>query len=148
LAESGLLNQIGYPFRAGEIDKACVEKLQMLHDTLFELHRPLPIPCSFLIDRQGRVTAVYKGPVSVDQLIADRKKLSAKTTTEWRMATLEFPGRWVMPPRQRHLFDFVTQLADRGYLQDCKRYVALNENMFRTHPSWPALARKINGKEK
>ena len=65
-----------------------VEKLQLLTDTIFELEVPLPIPASFLIDKRGRVVAVYKGPVTVDQLLADAAKLKVRTTDEWRAATL------------------------------------------------------------
>ncbi|MCZ6853491.1 MAG: TlpA disulfide reductase family protein, partial [Gammaproteobacteria bacterium] len=142
-SESKLLAGIAYPFRAGRADQATVEKLQLLHDTLFELRSPLPIPTSFLIDRQGRVTAVYKGVVTVDQLLADKQRLAVKTTQEWRMATMVFPGRWIMPPRRRHLFNFVSSLADRGYREDCARYVGWNKRMLTSHPAWQQLSERI-----
>lgn len=142
-AESQLLKQLEFPFRAGRADRAMVEKLQLLHDTLFELRRPLPIPTSFLVDRQGRVTVIYRGPVSVEQLLADKARLAAKTTDQWRMATLEFDGRWFMPPRRRHLFEYVQTLVDRGYMDDGVRYVRWNQKMITSHPNWPELARRL-----
>ena len=39
------------------------------------LQQPLPIPCSFLLDEQGRTGAIYKAPVALDQLLADVKFL-------------------------------------------------------------------------
>ena len=142
-SERDLLERIAFPFRAGRADKAAVEKLQLLHDTLFELRSPLPIPTSFLIDRQGRVVAIYKGAVSTDQLLEDKQRLTAKTTEEWRTATLRFSGRWMMPPRRRHLFDFVRALANRGYYEDCQRYVGWNERMLTSHPDWSEVAAQI-----
>jgi hypothetical protein len=114
-----------------------------LSDTIFELQSPLPIPTSFLVDKRGRVVAVYKGPISTERLLADAGKLRVRSTDEWRQATLPFPGRWEMPPRQRHLFEFVETLADRGYLRECQMYVRENKQMLTTHPRWPALARKL-----
>ncbi len=141
--EQKLLSQLKFPFRAGRTDQATVEKLQLLHDTLLEVRTPLPIPTSFLIDRQGRVTILYKGPVTVDQLLADRKRLKAKTTEQWRQATMEFEGRWFMPPRRRQLFDYVKTLTDRGYIQDSLLYVKWNPKMFATHPEWPKLEKRL-----
>ncbi len=138
------LKQMQFPFRVGVADASLVERLQLLHNNIFELHVPLPIPTSFLLDREGRVVAVYKGPVSVEQLLADSEKLrSVKSTNDWRMATLPFAGRWVMPPRRRHLFQFVEQLAERGYFTECEEYVRDNQEMLTSHPRWPVLEKRI-----
>jgi peroxiredoxin len=142
-ADVQCLRQIQFPFRSGRADRTIVERLQLLSDTIFELKTPLPIPTSFLVDRQGRVVAVYKGPVTVDQLLEDAAKLRVRTTDEWRRATLPFAGRWRMPPRQRHLFDLVEELADRGYFQECRMYARENQQMLTTHPRWSELSRKI-----
>jgi hypothetical protein len=142
-SDAELIERLRFPFRSGRIDRNTIEKCQLLHDTLFDLHTPLPIPTSFLLERHGRVTAIYKGPVTVDQLLADVARLGARTTEEWRNATLPFSGRWFMPPRRRHLFEFVSQLAERGYFVDCARYVKDNKAMFATHPRWPELERRI-----
>ena len=139
-----VLSKLGYPFRAGLADDTLLDKLQLWHDTVFELRSPLPLPTSFLIDRQGRVMVIFKGTVTVEQLVDVRKRLArAKTTEQWRACATPFPGRWQMPARQRHLFDFVRQLADRGYYTDCQRYVEKNPKMMVTHPGWPALKLKI-----
>ena len=138
------LQQMRFPFRSGVAEAALVEKLQLLHNNIFELHVPLPIPTSFLLDRRGRVVAVYKGAVTVERILADSSKLRAvKSTNDWRTATLPFAGRWVMPPRRRHLFQMVEQLADRGYFGECQQYVKDNQEMLTTHPRWTLLAKKI-----
>ena len=142
--DSDLLQQMQFPFRAGVADASLVERLQLLHNNIFEFHVPLPVPTSFLLERRGRVVAVYKGPISVERLLADSESLKAvKNTDDWRRATLPFAGRWVMPPRRRHLFELVEQLADRGYVAECEQYVKDNQEMLTTHPRWPVLAKKI-----
>lgn len=144
-ADYRLLERIRFAFRSGRADEAMLEKIQMLHDTLFELHSPLPLPTSLLIDRRGRVTAIYKGPVTIERILADASKLAARTTNEWRMATVPFSqGFWLMPPRRRHLFGFVEQLANRGYYEESAEYVKHNKKMLTTHPDWPQLSRKIS----
>ena len=142
-ADERLLKEIGFPFRVGKADPALVEKLQLLNNYIFELQTPLPIPTSFLLDRNGRVVGIYKGPVSLNRLVEDSGKTRAKTTNEWRQATLPFRGNWVMPPRVRDLFGFVQQLADRGYFEECVMYVEHNREMMTTNPGWPALSRKV-----
>lgn len=142
-ADLSTLGKLGFPFRAGRADAETLEKLQLLNDTIFELKSPLPIPTSFLIDKRGRVVAVYKGSVSADRLLEDAAKLRVRSTDEWRRATLPFGGSWEMPPRQRHLFELVNALADRGFFPECLMYVGENQEMFTTHPRWPELARKL-----
>lgn len=139
------LDKLAFPFRSARAQASDLEKLQLLHDTVFELHTPLPIPTSFLVDRRGRVVAIYKGPVTTEELIRDSNRLRVKTTDEWRRATLPFDGRWEMPPRRRHLFDFARQLAERGYREEARRYVEQNREMFEAHPQLRDLQQLMRG---
>lgn len=140
-----LLEQLEFPFRSGFAEESLLTRLQLLMNTIFELHEPLPLPTSFLLDRKARVVAVYKGPVSVQKLLADADKLKAKTTQEWRMATVPFPGTWIMPPRRRHLFEYAEELADLGFVAESIKYVQDNAKMFQTHPGWSRLKTKLFG---
>lgn len=139
-----ILKKIGFPFRSGVADSALTTKLQMLNDTIFEIRDPLPIPTSFLLDRKRRVLVIYKGPITVDQLLSDVQQLRVKTTNEWRDASVPFAGHWMMPPRTRHLFDFVNELADHGFLAEAIEYVQRDVKMFRTHPRWNELRDKLS----
>ena len=60
-----------FPFATGEATESLVSDLQQLHNLHIPLNRDLPLPSSFLIDRQGRLAVIYKGPVSVDTLLQD-----------------------------------------------------------------------------
>jgi Flp pilus assembly protein TadD len=64
------VQRIGFPFRTGLAPKALVGSLQAFYDHLVR-PRPLPLPASFLIDGEGRMTVIYRGKVEVDQVLAD-----------------------------------------------------------------------------
>ncbi len=141
--ESQLLREIDFPFRAGVADDNLITKLQMLNDTLLEVREPLPIPTSFLIDKKRRVLIVYKGPVSVEELLDDTQRIRVKTTDQWRAATVPFAGTWIATPKRRHLFNFVEQLTDGGFLDEARDYVQRNPEMFVNDKRWPKLQRRL-----
>ena len=83
-----------FPFASGQATVSLVDKLQIVVDSLFDRHTPLPIPCSILIAEDGQLAAVYKGPLSVDRLLNDVAKLGLDAE-QTRMASLPFSGRWL-----------------------------------------------------
>ena len=92
LANSAL-EKIGFPFMAGAANPDLVHAMEAIQRFYFERQQSLPIPSSFLLDRQGDVAAIYKGPVSAHQLLADLKLLDASPLLQ-RDAAVPFPGRW------------------------------------------------------
>jgi tetratricopeptide (TPR) repeat protein len=60
-----------FPFPVGLATASLVSDFQNEHNRHIPLHKKLPLPSSFLIDRQGRLSVIYKGKVSVDQLLED-----------------------------------------------------------------------------
>lgn len=66
-----VLAALKLPFPQTAATEPLVAAFQEIHNTLVGLNRPLPVPTSFLIDSRGRVSVMYKGAVSVDQLLAD-----------------------------------------------------------------------------
>jgi tetratricopeptide (TPR) repeat protein/peroxiredoxin len=73
-------------FSTGLATESLLRDLQFLNDIRFALHRRLPLPCSFLIDPQGRLAVMYKGPVSVDQVVADATLSEGSRLERWRRA--------------------------------------------------------------
>ncbi len=70
-AAARLVSSSKFPFTVGQATSELVEDFQKLHDLQFPLRRRLPLPTSFLIDQQGRLTVIYKGPLSIDDLLKD-----------------------------------------------------------------------------
>jgi len=70
-AAADVLAKLKFPFPSTKATAPLLESLQGIHDSLVGLNRPMPVPTSFLVDPGGRLSVFYKGPVEVDQIIAD-----------------------------------------------------------------------------
>jgi len=66
-----VIQRNGFPFPSGYATPDLLTLLQTMHDNVLQMQRPLPIPTSFLIDEQGRLAVIYKGPMSVKDVLAD-----------------------------------------------------------------------------
>jgi len=90
------LRQIRFPFAADLASKIMVDYLELMDDRLVELSRPLPVPTSFLIGPDGTVEYIYKGKVSVDQILKDVETLPARKTIRQRYKSTAFlGGTWI-----------------------------------------------------
>jgi tetratricopeptide (TPR) repeat protein len=93
-----LMAKLDFPFAAGRATRQAVLILQRLHDATVPLHRRLPVPASFLIDGSGRLSVIYKGPVTPAQAIADLAHSGGTRRERWSRAAA-FPGRAIDHPR-------------------------------------------------
>jgi tetratricopeptide (TPR) repeat protein len=122
---AALLNQLGY-LRAwgvnswGRVGEAEMNMLQGLHDEFFFMKRPLPLPSSMLVDRQGRLSVIYRGAMDPQQLLHDTK-LDPQTPHDARIQAACFPGRTIDHPR-------VNEVAQRDELQTRYRVAAFLES--------------------
>lgn len=118
-----LVSRVQFPFAAGLATERLVDILELAMRQLFSREKPLPIPTSFLVDPQGRLAAVYQGPVDVDRLLVDVRKL-ALTGVDKRDASVPFAGRWNDTPKSLPLVPFVIELINHGYLDQASDYLA------------------------
>jgi thiol-disulfide isomerase/thioredoxin len=95
---SDILKKIKFPFLARNATEPMINLLQRLHDQLIGLNEPLPIPSSFLIDPNGNLSVIYKGPLKVNQLIAD-KDHSAGTLDERIIRSAQIKGTTIKHPK-------------------------------------------------
>ena len=135
-AAPGLLKNVGYTGRAGWATAATAEKLQMVRDFLFDIHQPMSVPTSLLIDSAGRLAVLYRGPISVDQLLTDVAQLPDLTSSP---AALPFAGRWHTPRKRLNPHNLVWQLVDLGYLDETVAYIAKNKKLLENHYDMPKL---------
>jgi len=96
-AAEDLLAGLKFPFHAGRAEVRLVEDFQRLHDDLILMRKPMPIPCSFLIDRRGRLAVIYEGPVDVGQLVEDAGLDPQGYQQRWELAAC-LPGRALNVP--------------------------------------------------
>ena len=101
----------------GSADVAAVYNI--LHRQLFDRHRDLRLPTSFLVDGDGNIVKVYQGPVKIQQVEQDFAQIP-KTDEERLALALPFP-------RGKHSFEFArnylslgTLFFQRGYLDEAE----------------------------
>ncbi|MEM7384028.1 MAG: ASPIC/UnbV domain-containing protein [Verrucomicrobiota bacterium] len=84
-------------FRREKASERLIEAMEIVHRAMVPLQQPLPVPTSFLLDKAGRVACIYKGRVSVNQLVKDASLLKADPADQ-RAAAVPFSGRWASTP--------------------------------------------------
>ena len=96
-AQSWLVNQLGWRFDSGLATEQLVAHLNLVLRGLLDYKRPMPVPTTLLIDRQGRLAAIYKGAVDLDVLLKDAAQLDGDSQS-WLRAVQPFAGRWLQRP--------------------------------------------------
>jgi Flp pilus assembly protein TadD/thiol-disulfide isomerase/thioredoxin len=123
--------QLHWPFVAGVADVATADKLHLLQAELFQLDREFSLPISFLVDGDGQVVALWRGPVDTAQLLADVKQLRAHPGQVLPQVAA-FPGRWLQPPVPPDVLGHLASaLAEHGYPADA---VAIGREAVRRDP--------------
>jgi tetratricopeptide (TPR) repeat protein len=99
-----------------------IEQLTKLDNAIFYFQSPLPVPTSFLVDREGRVAAVYKGAITSAQVMKDARLLEAPLE-EFEQAAAFFPGRDGMRYFPLHPLAFAAAYIDGEYYDDAKSHI-------------------------
>lgn len=107
------LKSIGSTFPAEMASPEAVELLDALQASIVDLWTPIPVPSSFLVSAEGELLAIYRGPVSLDQVITD-SQLDNATSIERRAAATPFTGRWVGDPAPATPQRTTNQLVQRA----------------------------------
>ena len=125
-----ILAKFAFPFSTGFATGDTVHTLELAQRTYLELQQPLPVPCSFLLDRHGALAAIYKGPVDVATVLRDMARLY-ESPKDQRDAAVPFAGRWASQvfsadprPLMNSLEIAEDAVAATDYLQ---RYIAYAE---------------------
>lgn len=141
-----LLTRLKFPFTAAAITPDYSGLLDLFHQSFLSLRLPLPVPSSFLATADGRVAVIYRGPVSIDQVLQDMALLEMGPD-DLRAATVPFPGRWLSEPFQGDVQSLCTTFLRAGYLDMGRTYLehyllahARNQGWGPKQP-WPSRAR-------
>lgn len=100
----------------------------LVYRHLFDRHRDMPLPTSFLIDSEGNIVKVLQGQVDAVDVAADPGGIPG--TAEERMrSALPFAGRLIQDTFQRNAFTFGVAMAQHGYMEQAaesfRRVVAI-----------------------
>ena len=128
-AAATLLSRLDFPFHTGEATEPLMEKLQLVSDYLFGLKKPFPVPTSFLINKNLRLAAIYRGRLDVERLQADLKSLDV-STEQRRDRSVPFSGRWAGQVDTLPMAVLVLELIHRGFLDEASELVQRIQSVF------------------
>jgi tetratricopeptide (TPR) repeat protein len=116
-----MAERLELPFAHGKATIELVSYLQSVHDYQITGAETLPVPVSFLIDGDGKISVIYKGRLDPDDVIADTDH-SKGTPLERFERSAPLAGRTLpIPTISRHRnqyeaqFRFATFLQQRGF---------------------------------
>jgi len=124
---SAVLEKLGFRFRAGQANANLIETLQLFHNRMFDLHLPMPIPTSVLVDAEGRLAAIYKGPVKIERVLEDLAKANDPNASQnvelCRHQATRFAGRWNAEAIPMPLVPFLNDLVTHDLLPEADDFV-------------------------
>ncbi len=124
-----ILQRLPFPYSFGEATAETSAKLQLVNDFLFGLHRPLPVPTSFLIDQNNRLAAIYRGPLSSARLKIDLQRLQDRPEQR-RESSVPFAGRWAGEQRTLKTAALVLELIEAGFLNEASELVQRTQSLY------------------
>jgi tetratricopeptide (TPR) repeat protein len=93
----------------------------LLYRQLFDRHRDMSVPISFLIDPEGRVVKIYQGRASEDHIDADFKSIPQADAARMAKA-LPFPGLTESYDYARNHLSFGYVFFERGYFGQAEAF--------------------------
>lgn len=91
------LAKTGSTFPNKAISAASLGSIDDLQKSVLDRWIPLPVPSTLIVSQSGELVAIYKGPVSTQQLIRDIPLALAPAEVR-RAAAIPFAGQWVGAP--------------------------------------------------
>jgi tetratricopeptide (TPR) repeat protein/peroxiredoxin len=108
---------LSFPILLGTDDLAGVHNI--LYRYLFDRHRDLSLPTSFLIDAGGEIVKVYQGPVNAEHVEHDFQHIP-QTAAQRLGKALPFPGVIDTLEFPRNYLNYGSVYFQRGYLEQAE----------------------------
>jgi len=115
-------NELGFPFEVGLANGKLIENLNILQRSFIGRQTDFPLPSTLLIDRSGLACVIYKGPVSVEQLVRDAE-LCGVGQDEILAVAIPEPGRWKTQPKGLPPRMVAVKMISNGMLDDARSYL-------------------------
>ncbi len=116
-----MTEQMQIPFDVAVGTPELVETWNVFQRAFIGKQTDLPLPSSFLLDAEGRMAVVYKGPVDAAQVVADSRLLGLSREAIFDGA-IPFPGRWLERPPVTSPRMAAVALLEHGYTDAAERY--------------------------
>ena len=111
------LSHLSFPVLRGSDDVAAIYNI--LYRYLFDRHRDLSLPTSFLIDEQGEIVKVYQGPVDAGNVEQDFRHMP-RTPAERLAKALPWPGVSESFEFARNYLSYGSIFFQRGYFEQAE----------------------------
>ena len=103
---------LSFPILMGSDDVAGVYNI--LYRYLFDRHRDLSLPTSFLVDQRGEIVKVYQGAADLEAIDRDFRHIP-QTSAERLSKALPFPGVTDIAEFPRNYLSYGSTFFQRGY---------------------------------
>ena len=138
-APEAVLSELGFSFRSAIADDALMDRLHLAHRVLFVRPTQLPLPTSLLIDERGRIAAIYRGTVSVNDLLHDVKALVDPSEKVWQTHSQLDPGRWLAQADPVYYVTIAKELIERNQVQDAAEFLISHAETLRQEKKYAGM---------
>ena len=111
-----------FPILASAPDLIAIYNI--LYRSLFDRHRDLSLPTSFLLDETGAIVKIYQGPARQEQIEEDFRHIP-RTASERMAKALPFPGVSETTEFGRNYLSYGSVFFERGYLEQAEHFFRL-----------------------
>jgi tetratricopeptide (TPR) repeat protein/peroxiredoxin len=108
---------LSFPILSGSDDVAAIYNI--LFRYLFDRHRDLALPTSFLIEAKGQIVKVYQGPVDPQHVEHDFRNIP-QTAADRTARALPFPGVTEVTEFGRNYLSYGSVFFQRGYFDQAE----------------------------
>lgn len=130
---------LAFPFKSTSVSMEGIRILDLFQKAVLDRWVDLPVPSSFLIDEDNNVAVIYKGRVSLVQLLNDSRILSASKDS-WRVSAIPFPGRFISQLPEPDPTRVSSQLLDANEPRYALSYL---EQFNQKYPNSPDVIRMM-----
>jgi Tfp pilus assembly protein PilF/peroxiredoxin len=118
---------LSFPILHGSDDVAGIYNI--LYRYLFDRHRDLSLPTSFLLNEKGDIIKIYQGSINAERVEQDLQQIP-QTAAERLARALPFPGLTDTAEFRRNYLSYGSVYFQRGYLDQAEASfkLALNDN--------------------
>ena len=109
--------RLSFPILRGSDDVAAIYNIVFRY--LFDRHRDLSLPASFLINANGEIVKVYQGPVDPEHVEQDFRHIP-QTSAERLARALPFPGVTDAIEFGRNYLSYGSVFFQRGYMDQAE----------------------------
>jgi tetratricopeptide (TPR) repeat protein len=113
-----------FPFPTIAYNPDLIAIYNILYRSLYDRHRDLTLPTSFLIDENGLIVKIYQGPVRPDVVLEDAHNIPT-TTAALMEKGLPFPGFASTTEFTRNYLSYGSIFFERGYMTEAEHFLNL-----------------------